>query len=128
MSNVDIVNEAEQVIKRLRDNSDRGMLTKNQIRKFLAAFTSVTNKVELERRCNPEKQEMSNELSAEVKFLKIKLVYQAGREKKVRAFVDESYLLAKIDGVGKSFAKYKELANYMEALVAYHKFYGGNDQ
>lgn len=128
MSNVDIVNEAEHVIKRLKDNSDRGMLTKNQIRKFLAAFTSVTNKVELERRCNPEKQEMSNELSAEVKFLKIKLVYQAGREKKVRAFVDESHLLAKIDGVGKSFAKYKELANYMEALVAYHKFYGGNDQ
>ena len=128
MNNADIVQEAERVIKKLKDNSTRGMLTTSQIRKFLAAFTSVTNKVEVEKRCNPAKDEMSAQLSAEVKFLKVKLVYQAGRERLVREFVEESKLLAKIDSVGKSFAKYKDLANYMEALVAYHKFNGGKDQ
>lgn len=128
MNNVDIVKEAELVIKKLSDNGQRNMLTRSQIRKFLAAFTSVTNKVEVEKRRNPAKDEMSVQLSAEVKFLKVKLVYQAGRERLVREFVEESNLLAKIDNVGKSFAKYKELANYMEALVAYHKFNGGRDQ
>lgn len=128
MNNVDIVQEAERVIKKLNDNGNRRMLTTSQIRKFLAAFVSVTNKVEIEKRRNPAKDEMSAQLSAEVKFLKVKLVYQAGRERMVKEFVKESNLLAKIDSVGKSFAKYKELANYMEALVAYHKFNGGKDQ
>lgn len=133
MNTVDVVSEAEQVIKKLStgiiiDGKKVSMLSKSQIRKFLAAFTSVTNKVEIEKRKNPAKEEMSAQLSAEIKFLKVKLVYQAGREKSVKAFVNESHLLDKIDGVGKSFAKYKELANYMEALVAYHKFYGGKDQ
>ena len=32
-----------------------------------------------------------------------------------------------IDGIGDSVEKYQKFASYVEALVAFHKFYGGKD-
>ena len=128
-----IVADAERVITLLNNNytNNKGktvrMLSKSQIRKFLTAFVMVTNKVEIAKRSQPKAKEIPVELVNEIQFLKVKLVYQAGRDDSVHAFIDESKLLQKIDAVGNSFERYQELANYMEALVAYHKFYGGKD-
>lgn len=33
-----------------------------------------------------------------------------------------------IDEIGNDIKKYKDFAKYIEALVAYHKFYGGKDE
>ena len=70
----------------------------------------------------------------EIKFLKVKLAYQigradAGRNKPnpVRDFADKSGLITEIDKIGNSLGKYENFARYVEALVAFHKFYGGKD-
>ena len=42
--------------------------------------------------------------------------------------IKESKILNKIDKIGTSKKKFIEMERYMEALVAYHRFYGGKDE
>lgn len=56
-----------------------------------------------------------------------------GREKasnnpgKAELFFTESDLLGIIDSIGSDIKKYENFASYVEALVAFHKYYGGRD-
>ena len=53
---------------------------------------------------------------------------QAAREpKKVQPFVETARLKERIDAIGTDLRAYEDFAHYVEALVAYHKFYGGED-
>lgn len=105
-------------------------MTTSQIRKFLTAVNAVNAKLDMDKNIAGGKVErLSPELQAEVKFLKVKLAYQIGRDTKdsVRTFADESHLMEKIDAIKDDVTKYEEFARYVEALVAFHKFYGGKD-
>jgi CRISPR-associated protein Csm2 len=59
-------------------------------------------------------------------------VYQVGKddshEKAVKEFVEYADLINKINNIGRDIKKYEEFSKYIEALVAYHKFYGGKDK
>ena len=125
----DIAQEAENVILRLKkDGGGKLVITKSQIRKFLAAVNALTNKVDDYRARNPRAVELSPALASAVKYLKVQLVYQAAREpKKVKPFVEASRLKECIDGISTDLRAYEDFAHYVEALVAYHKFYGGED-
>lgn len=103
-----------------------------QIRKFLTAVNSLTNKIAVYRIQHGQVEVLPEHLAAEVKYLKVKIAYQVGRNEggwsnPVRKFVDASGLLARIDGIGTSIEKYEAFSRYVEALIAYHKYYGGED-
>lgn len=125
----DIAQEAEKVILRLKeDGGGKLVLTTSQIRKFLASVSALTNKVDVYRAQHAEAAALSPALASAVKYLKVQLVYQAAREpKKVKPFVEASRLKECIDGIGTDLRAYEDFAHYVEALVAYHKFYGGED-
>lgn len=132
----DIVKEAEAIILSLEKNrKNEFALRTNQLRKFLSAVNTVSNKVNVYQAqilsANPSRMSkdlvLSEQLAAEIKYLKVKIAYQAGRERAVRDFVQKAELTKKIDEIGTDLSKYKEFAKYIEALVAYHKFYGGKD-
>ena len=124
---MDIISRAEAVIKDLpKDRYDKIQLKTNQIRKFLAAVNSVSNKVTVFKAASDSK-ELSNAIADEIRYLQVILVYQSGRERSVKEFVSMAGLLDMIKSIGKDISKYEEFARYMEALVAYHKFYGGKD-
>ena len=59
--------------------------------------------------------------------LRVRIIYDAGREQAVREFVEKAQLLEYIKGIGKSRAEMIQFAHYMEALVAYHRYYGGRE-
>lgn len=125
----DIARKAEEVISNLeRDKEGKIKLTKSQIRKFLTAVNALTNKVDVYRIQHEGTEILSAELASEVKYLKVKLAYQAGRNPKtVKPFVEAAKLNKWIDGIGTDIRAYEDFAHYVEALVAYHKFYGGRD-
>ena len=128
----DIGAEAEAVIQKLQEKNPRtGKLelkvTTRQLRKILAAVNMLNNKVEVYRTKEPGATALPSDLAAEVQYLKVRVAYQAGREKVGRKFVDTAGLVAKIDEIGSDLTKYEAFARYMEALVAYHKYYGGRD-
>ena len=74
---------------------------------------------------------MSNTLSEEEKgrisYLKIHFIYEMGRDRKVRTFGEQAGILRAIDEIGSSKQRFILFNRYMEALVAYHRFYGGKD-
>ena len=123
----DIVAHAEKVISRLqRDNYDKLKLTTTQIRKFLSAVNLLNNKVMIYRVQNQDTNNLSAELVAEVRYLKIKLAYQSGREATVKDFAIKSGLERAITDIGDSMSKYNKFSKYVEALVAYRKYAGGD--
>lgn len=125
----DVVTEAEKAIKELqyKDRYNKIDVTTSQIRKFLTAVNVVRNKVDLYKAKNKGAEALSKELTAEIKFLKVNLLYQAGRTAAVKQFMTVSKLDIIIDGIGDSLARFVKFTKYVEALVAYHKFLGGRD-
>ena len=137
----DIGAEAEHVILSLKDNKGNLWLKTSQIRKFLAAVNTLTNRIAVYRARNAGAREMSALLGEQVKYLKVKFAYQAGREpdkkkyeeedrKKntpVRVLGEKAEMAKRIDRIGLDIGEYERFAQFIEALVAYHKFYGGRD-
>lgn len=130
---MDVIQEAEQVVRSLSaDNYGNIYLTKTQIRKLLSAVNAINNKlmVHLSQRSDAEgkSNELPQELTAEIRYLEVKLLYQAGRgDKNVREFVDKAKMRERITKAAKGVSEYKEFAQFMEAVVAFHKFHGGKD-
>lgn len=123
----DIAKEAEQVILNLKDqNHGKIYLKTNQIRKFLTAVNAITNKVNVYKAKHLDATELPDELAGEIQFLKVKAAYQAGRERSVKDFMVQSKMKHRIEEIGTNISKYEEFAHYVEALVAYHKFHGGD--
>lgn len=131
MENRDIVQQAENVIKSLQRKDKQGKdviyLKTNQIRKFLTAANMVANKVSIYRSKHPQEKKLSGELVDEIRYLQVKLVYQAGRDKTAKEFIEAAGLLPMVKQIGSSIVRFEEFSRYVEALVAYHKFYGGKD-
>lgn len=123
----------DDVKKYVRENWTSELVTTSQIRKFLTAVNTVTEKVnayKLEK--TDDYDTLPVELQAQIKYLKVKLAYQIGRNRSkwgnpVEDFEKEAGLISLIDGIKSSTKEYEKFAHYIEALVAFHKFYGGKD-
>ncbi len=124
----DIAGKAEKIILGLKNDRLLGGtngLTTNQIRKFLTAVNTLTNKITLYRHQQEQTRELSEDLAKEVRFLKVKLAYQVARGNKgVKRFAEDTRLKEYIDTVGTDLREYMAFAQFVEALVAYHKVYG----
>ena len=126
----DYVKCAEDVIKYLEKeefsvitnpkNSKRGSkdtLTTSAIRNILSSTSEIYDMV---RSQGPE-------------AVRDKLIYQSGRNAAVKRFVKVSKLIQALDRLERYYQKPDEKAmiilfcRYMEALVAYFKYYGGKD-
>ena len=123
----------DDVKKYVRENWTSELVTTSQIRKFLTAVNTVTEKVnayKLEK--TDDYDTLPVELQAQIKYLKVKLAYQIGRNRSkwgnpVEDFEKEARLMSLIDGIKSGTKEYEKFAHYIEALVAFHKFYGGKD-
>lgn len=123
----------DDVKKYVRENWTSELVTTSQIRKFLTAVNTVTEKVnayKLEK--TDDYDTLPVELQAQIKYLKVKLAYQIVRNRSkwgnpVEDFEKEAGLMSLIDGIKSSTKEYEKFAHYIEALVAFHKFYGGKD-
>lgn len=124
----DYVTRAESVIKSLSTNN-KGVikLTTTQLRKFLAMANEIDNKIKLcELRDEIKDDILPEPIKNEILSMKVKLVYQSGREKDVKEFVEKSKIMNDINDIDGKASNFKEFFNYLEALVAYRKFEGGD--
>ncbi len=123
------VKKAEQVIKQLSQNTDRRgnvrWITTSKIRNLLAMSADIYNEVLI------SDEQLSDELSSRIDYLRVRFVYEVGRDdakdKTVRGFVEKSEILEVLKEVRKSRKQYILFYHYLEALVAYHRYYGGRD-
>lgn len=133
-----IVDKAELAIKSIRKpnkkNHDKLVieLKTNQIRKILTAVNILKNKVDIYKIANPQAKKLDEELQMEIEFLRVNIAYQIGREKGrenlVREFVEKADLLNMVKNINGDIKAFENFCRYIEALVAFHKFYGGQDK
>ena len=122
-----IVDQAEVVIQGLEtDRFGNVCLKTSKIRKFLSSVNIIRNEV-LALKGAKKDMVLTEDMALEVKMLKANILYQAGRDKFVQEFIDKSHIIEKIDAVGTDYKKFDLLCKYIEALVAFHKYYGGAD-
>lgn len=121
------VDQAERVIKGLPwdrwAKSDKDRLTTSQLRNLL----SLTAQIFDEAQQSPG-DTIPKPLLDKVQYLRVRFVYQAGREPAVKTFVMEAKLLEALSDIGDSRERLIEFCRYMEALVAYKKFLDPKDK
>lgn len=116
------VDKAEGVIKGLSKKSDKNgepiyYLTTSQIRNLLSLTSSLYDESNVKA---------FEELSDKFAYLRVQFVYQAGRERAVKELIEKAQILDVLKEV-KDIVSLQRFCRYMEALVAYFKFYGGKD-
>lgn len=120
------VEDAEKVFKDWYSTRYK-KITTSKIRGLLSGMSDIYNDV-----VRVEGEELPQDIVDRIQYLKVQFVYEYGRDDKkdgpVRRFINESKILNKIDQIGTSKKKFIEMERYMEALVAYHRFYGGKDE
>lgn len=98
------------------------MVTTSKIRNLLAMASDIYNEVVI-----LQEDQLSDELNGRIEYLRIRFVYEAGREQTVRDFVTDAKLVEILKEIKGSRKNYILFSRYMESLVAFHKFYGGKD-
>lgn len=121
------VDFAERVIVKLSQKTDKNgknvqMVTTSKIRNLLAMTADIYNDI-----MNQNENELSDETCAKIEYLRVRFVYESGREPKVKDLVTEAQILELLKNIGKSKERYILFNHYMEALVAFHRFYDGKD-
>ncbi|MCM1578183.1 MAG: type III-A CRISPR-associated protein Csm2 [Ruminococcus sp.] len=118
------VKQAEDVIRSLEtDRNGVVAVTSSQMRNLLTLVNELYNAVR-----NDTSQKLSDELVSRTQYVKMRIAYNAGRDKKVKEFAEKSKIMDYLDGAGDSREELILVCHYMEALVAYHKFYRGEKE
>jgi len=117
----------EEVVKKLpKDKWNNLLLTTNQIRKLLSGVISINNKVEVLNAEGKIKDGiLPKDIINDIKYLKIRHLYQAGRHKDVKIFEEIAKVSNRLDEIGNSEKKFKDFSMFIEEIVAYHRFNGG---
>lgn len=117
------VDKAETAIKSLkrnnrdRRNPDAFLLTTSKIRHLLSLTSALFDESNVKG--YPDLQD-------KIAYLRVQFVYQSGREFAVKDLVQQAQILEALKEVSNK-ETLQRFCRYMEALVAYFKFYGGKD-
>lgn len=121
------VDTAEQVIIKLKDKKDRNgrtvpMVTTSKLRNLLAMAADIYNVI-----INRQEETLDEEIRSRIEYLRVRFLYEAGREPAVKDLVEEAGVMEVLKGINGSRKQYLLFHRYMEALVAFHRYYGGRD-
>lgn len=115
------VKKAEEVIGKLKtDKYDKPCLSTSQIRNILTLVNEAYNIIQ-----HNQEEVLSDEVQSRTQYIKMRIAYSAGRDTSVKDFVEKSGIMVHLDRAGESRSRLILVCNYMEALVAYHKFNRG---
>lgn len=87
----------------------------------------LKNKVDIYKIAKSKEKKLDEELQMEIEFLRVNMSYQAGRDNLVREFIEKADLLNMVKDINGDIKAFENFCRYIEALVAFHKFYGGQE-
>ena len=127
INNQNYVDEAEKVIQSLMGKKDqRGrdipIVTTSKLRNLLAMSADIYNEV-----MNEKEERLNEDICARIEYLRVRFLYEAGREPAVKNLVNESGIMELLKNVNANKKNYILFNRYMEALVAFRKFYVEKD-
>lgn len=113
----DYVDEAERVMRGLARS-----ITTSKIRNLLSFASEIYNVENLR-----SDEILLPESVARLMLMRVRVLYEAGRDDSTRGFIERTHLLEYIKGIGDRRENLIRFARYMEALVAYHRYFGGRE-
>ena len=121
------VAKAESVILKLSKQVNKqgklvAMVTNSKIRNLLSMSADIYNQV---LDCKDDK--LPQELNGRIEYLRVRYIYEAGREPRVKDLVIQGELLEILKEIQGSKKNYILYYHYMEALVAFKRFWNKND-
>jgi len=120
------VDTANNVILALKNDDKFGKLTltTSKIRNLLSMTSALYTDAQQQR-----EDKLSTEMQSRVQYLRMRVAYEAGRDQTetVKSFVVKAELLEQLSAIRDDRKKLLLFCRYMEALVAYHRFHGGQD-
>ena len=111
---------AESIMQGERRN-ERGIfkfLTTTKLRRIYGLIMNLYTQINV--------PEDFDEHRSDLQYLKVKMAYEAGRERSVKDFLNLTRLMEAIDSVT-DYDKFMLYCRYAESLVAYFKYYGGKE-
>lgn len=110
----DYVIKAEEIMRECHR-----YITSSKLRNILSMVSDIYNSERI------GEDELSEASQNALRMLQIRIVYEYGRnDDKFKSFIRETHILDHLLSVGSSRRKFIDYAHYLEAIVAYHKFYG----
>ena len=125
LTKTNYVEEAEKVVLTLgKDKNGQFSLTTSKIRNLLTMISSIYNDV-----LHIGSEQLNDDIVERLQYLKMRFAYEAGRNgnSSVKDLVEKAKIWSVINSIGRDKQKCIIFCRYMEAIVAYHKFYGGRD-
>lgn len=125
----DFVHQAMLVMQKIRQEEIRNnlpkekRLTTSKIRKILTLVNDLRES--LNQNNGPE---LTSEEESAIQYLRMRTAYECGRDKSVKKMVESSNLIGYLLDIKKDKKKLANFITYVEALVAYHRFFGGEDK
>lgn len=121
------VDEAERVILSLKNKKDKkqrpvAVVTTSKLRNLLSMASDIYNEV-----VNQGEERLSEDICSRIEYLRVRFLYEAGREDSVKNLVNEAGLIDVLKEIHGSRKNYILFSRYMEALVAFRKFYVEKD-
>ena len=125
LTETNYVDLAENVIVEAlkRDRKGNFRLTNSKIRNLLSLVNNLYTDVV---RSSGANEQLSEAIEGKIQYLRLRFVYEAGREKSVKDFVEKADIIRHLKRI-ETRSDLLLFCRYMEALVAYHKFNGGRD-
>ncbi len=121
------VDKAESVIQKLKDKKNTQgrsipVVTTSKLRNLLAMTADLYNEV-----VNQPEDGLNEDICSRIEYLRVRFLYEAGREPSVKHLIQEADLLAVLKEINGSKQNYILFRRYMEALIAFRKFYVEKD-
>lgn len=120
------VDKAEQVINKLCQKKGKDgkpdMVSTSKLRNLLSMTADIYNEV-----MRQTSDELKTETCERITYLRVRFIYESGRDKGVRDLVEQAGLLEMLQGINRERKRYILFSRYMEALVAFRKYLAGND-
>lgn len=122
----DYVEAAEAVIRSfLEDNPNAGKrpscISTSKLRNLLTLSTAMYNRETIRTG-----DAIAPQTLADISQMRIRTAYECGRDYETKRFVERAKLLQHLKWLSESRQRRNviDFAHYMEALVAYHRYYG----
>ena len=116
----DYVDEAERIMRSLMSQPKK--VTTSKIRNLLSLVTDIfnTENIRTDEKLLPES-------IVKLNLMRVRVAYECGRDDTVKNFVAQTNLLEYLKGISTDRADLIRFAHYMEALVAFHRYFGGKE-
>lgn len=118
INSINFADKAEEYVKKFMADPAASQLTTTKLRGIYGLITNVYSRVndaaDFEKR------------RSDLQYIKVRMAYEAGRDKAVDRFLKVSHLMDAVSRV-QTYEQFLVYCRFAESLVAYFKFYGGKE-